>query len=135
MSTMHAMRKKNGRPGGGDGRNSGNGDDVGKLFQPSGRDRGQIRRTAFRKIREGETFEEVLKNEMSLRGHNNEDAAREIPTSPANVSRWLRGVQIPTYGSAQSAQNISNLVRYLRLQHLSDYGTLYLNSTTRRHDH
>ena len=90
---------------------------------------------AFRRIREGDTFEAVLADEMNLRGHNNEDAAREIPTSPANVSRWLRGVQLPTYGSAQSAQNIAHLVRYLRLTHLSEYGTLYINSQAKRHDH
>lgn len=120
MATVHTMRKKrgdNGRPAKDNG--------VGRRHSPAG----------TREILAGETFEHVLADEMRLRGHNNEDAAREIPTSPANVSRWLRGIQIPTYGSAQSAQNIANLVRYLRLRGLPDYGALYINSQVKRHEH
>ena len=83
-------------------------------------------------MRDGETFEEALRDEMALRGHNNEDAAKAIPTSPANVSRWLHGETIPTLGSAQSARNIALLVRYLGLAHPSDYAKLYIASISRR---
>lgn len=132
---MHTMRKNRGGGGRENGPDrNGSENDVGNLFGKPGRNQRRNEQT-FRQVREGETFEDALKDEMNLRGHNNEDAAREIPTSPANVSRWLRGVQIPTYGSAQSAQNIAHLVRYLRLTHLSEYGTLYINSQAKRHEH
>lgn len=88
----------------------------------------------FREVREGQTLAQALSEEMMLRGHNNEDAAREMGTSNVNVWRWHVPPKpsLPDGNTQESLDNIALLVKYLRLRDVTDYWTLYLNSKAAR---
>lgn len=93
-------------------------------------DRGKRTKGDWREVPDGQTLAEALRDEMRLRGHNGEDAARFMGTSSANISRWTDPIKptVPDHRSAESARNIRKLVIYLRLRHISDYGRLFFSS-------
>ncbi len=76
------------------------------------------------------TLADALSDEMARRGHSQSDAAAEMQTSQANVSRWLDRVSptVPDFTSTRSADNVHRIVQYLGLTNLSEYATLALNA-------
>ena len=74
-----------------------------------------------------ETLREAMLNEMVIRGHIAADVARTISTSESNVSRWLKGI-VPDGANAKSAEIVTALISYLRLDGPDDYGILAFNS-------
>lgn len=56
-------------------------------------------------------FSAVLRNLMEARGFSQADLARELDTTPSQVSRWLRGLVVPSVAS------IDTIARCLHADH------------------